>query len=102
MLWFLKLLSPLIGGIAGGPVLEIIDKLVVDRGLKERLKAEIKEKCLERDRLLIAARQSVVLAEQQSESWLTRSWRPLLMFLLIVFWPSRTNYGAVPRSFLGH
>jgi hypothetical protein len=66
-------------------VLEIIDKLVVDAGLKQRLKAEIKAKCLDRDRVLIAARQSVVLAEQQSESWLTRSWRPLLMLLLMAF-----------------
>jgi hypothetical protein len=85
MLWLIKLLSPLFSGLAGGPVLEIIDKLVLDRGLKEKLKAEIKEKCLDRDRLLIAARQSVILAEQQSESWLTRSWRPLLMFLLMAF-----------------
>jgi hypothetical protein len=85
MLWLMKLLSPLLGGVAGGPVLEIIDKLVVDAGLKERLKAEIKAKCLDRDRVLIAARQSVVLAEQQSESWLTRSWRPLLMLLLMAF-----------------
>jgi len=85
MLWLMKLLSPLLGGIAGGPVLEIIDKLVLDAGLKERLKAEIKAKCLDRDRVLIAARQSVVLAEQQSESWLTRSWRPLLMLLLMAF-----------------
>jgi hypothetical protein len=79
------LLSQLLGGIAGGPVLEIIDKLVVDAGLKQRLKAEIKTKCLDRDQVLIAARQSVVLAEQQSESWLTRSWRPLLMLLLMAF-----------------
>jgi hypothetical protein len=85
MLWLMKLLSPLLGGVAGGPVLEIIDKLVVDAGLKERLKAEIKAKCLDRDRVLIAARQSVVLAEQQSESWLTRSWRPLLMLVLMAF-----------------
>jgi hypothetical protein len=42
MLWLMKLLLPLLGSIAGGPVLEIIDKLVVDRGLKERLKAEIR------------------------------------------------------------
>ena len=85
MLWLMKLLAPLIGSIAGGPVLEIIDKLVVDANLKQKLKAEIKEKCLDRDRLLIAARQSVVIAEQQYESWLTRSWRPLLMFLLMAF-----------------
>ncbi|MGH6874586.1 MAG: 3TM-type holin [Aestuariivirgaceae bacterium] len=85
MLWFLKLLSPLLGGIAGAPVIEIIDKLVLDAGLKQRLKTEIKMKCLDRDRQLIAASQSVLLAEQQSESWLTRSWRPLLMFLLMAF-----------------
>ena len=43
MLWLMKLLAPLIGSIAGGPVLEIIDKLVVDANLKQKLKAEIKE-----------------------------------------------------------
>jgi hypothetical protein len=102
MLWFLKLLSPLFGSIAGGPVLEIIDKLVVDANLKEKLKAQIKEKCLDRDRLLIAARQSVVLAEQHSESWLTRSWRPLLMFLLMAFLLFFGLLVPIMELYLGH
>jgi hypothetical protein len=85
MLWLLKLLTPLFGQIAAAPVFEIIDALVSDLSLKRKLKAEIRGKYLDRDRALIAASQSVLLAEAQSESWLTRSWRPLLMLLLMTF-----------------
>jgi hypothetical protein len=85
MLWFVRLLAPLFGKIAAAPVLDIIDKLVADADLKEKLKAELKGKLLEREQALIAARQSVVLAELNSESAITRSWRPILMFVLMGF-----------------
>lgn len=85
MLWIIKLLAPLFGKIAAAPILEIIEKLVADADLKEKLKAEITGKLIERDQILIAARQSVVLAEQNSENWITRSWRPILMFLIMGF-----------------
>jgi hypothetical protein len=85
MLWLLRFLTPLIGKIASGPLLEIIDKLVADADLKERLKAEIRSKLIEHDRALVSARRDVVIAEGASESWLTRSWRPLLMYLLMSF-----------------
>lgn len=85
MLWFLRLLAPLFGKIAAAPVLDIIDKLVADADLKEKLKAELKGKLLEREHALIAARRSLVLAELNSESSITRSWRPILMFVLMGF-----------------
>jgi hypothetical protein len=85
MAWLLRFFGPLIGKIMSGPILEVIDKLVADADLKERLKSEIKGKLIERDRVLIAARRDVVIAEGASESWLTRSWRPLLMYLLMSF-----------------
>jgi Holin of 3TMs, for gene-transfer release len=85
MLWLVGWLAPMLGRIAAGPVLDIIDKLVPDADLKRRLKTEIRGKLVDRDMALIAARRSVVLGEIASESWLTRSWRPLLMFLLMAF-----------------
>ena len=85
MLALLKILGPLMGKIAAGPVLDIIDKLVPDADLKTRLKAEIRENLTRRDIALTAARRAVVLSELRSESWMTRSWRPALMFLLMLF-----------------
>jgi holin (3TMs family) len=85
MLWLIRLLTPLFGKIAAAPILEIVEKLVADADLKEKLKAEIACKLVERDQTLIAARQSVILAEQNSESWITRSWRPMLMLLIMGF-----------------
>lgn len=85
MLWLVKWLAPMLGRIAAGPILEIIDKLVPDADLKRRLKSEIKGRLVDRDMAVIAARRSVVLAEIASDSWLTRSWRPILMFLLMGF-----------------
>ena len=85
MIALLKILGPLLGKIAAGPVLEIIDKLVPDADLKSRLKAEIGNSLARRDLALIAARRAAVLGELRSDSWMTRSWRPALMFLLMIF-----------------
>jgi hypothetical protein len=85
MMALLKILGPLLGKIAAGPVLEIIDKLVPDADLKSRLKAEITNSLARRDVALIEARRDVVLGELRSDSWITRSWRPALMFLLMIF-----------------
>jgi hypothetical protein len=85
MIWLVKLLAPVFGKIAAAPILDIIERLVADADLKQRLKTEIAGKLIDRDRSLILSRRSVVLAEQSSESWLVRSWRPTLMFLLMGF-----------------
>lgn len=85
MLALLKVFGPLLGKIAAGPVLEIIDKLVPDADLKTRLKAEIGTSLARRDIALVAARREAVSSELRSDSWMTRSWRPALMFLLMMF-----------------
>ena len=85
MIALLKIFGPLLGKIAAGPVLEIVEKLVPDADLKTRLKAEIKQSIARRDIALTAARRAAVLSELRSDSWMTRSWRPALMFLLMAF-----------------
>jgi hypothetical protein len=85
MLALLKIFAPLLGKIAAGPVLDIVDKLVPDADLKTRLKAEIRSSLARRDMALTAARRQAVLSELHSDSWMTRSWRPALMFLLMIF-----------------
>lgn len=68
------------------PVLGIVDKAVVDKDKKIEIKAallqleaSLQEKLLEYESALAQARSEVVLAEIKSESWITRSWRPILM-----------------------
>ena len=85
MLALVKIFAPLLGKIAAGPVLDIVDKLVPDADLKTRLKAEIRTSLARRDIALTAARREAILSELRSDSWMTRSWRPALMFLLMMF-----------------
>jgi hypothetical protein len=85
MIVLFKILGSLLGKIAASPVLEIVDKIVPDADLKARLKAEIRNSLARRDLALIAARRESVLGELRSDSWMTRSWRPALMFLLMIF-----------------
>lgn len=68
-----------------GPAFGIIDKLVPDQALKERLKAELEERALAHESAVVAAQRDVVLAEMAGESWMTRHWRPCLMFVIMGF-----------------
>ncbi|MEM7425176.1 MAG: 3TM-type holin [Pseudomonadota bacterium] len=64
-----------------GPVFKIIDKLIPDPDLKLKLKAEIQTAVREAQAELVNAQRDVVLAEYELDSWITRHWRPCLMFL---------------------
>jgi hypothetical protein len=79
----LAVLGPLIALIRG-PILAIIDKLVMEKDAKEQLKAEIVRRLAEHDALLHQAERDVIIAELTRGSWLARSWRPLLMLLIMV------------------
>lgn len=93
------------GGILnflGGPVKalldgasKIIDQFVADPS--EKLKAQqallqmqvdFQVKMAEADAQFAAEQAKVIVAEAQSESWMTRNWRPILMlvFTFIIFW----------------
>ena len=77
-------LGPLIALIRG-PVASIIDKLIPDPDLRHKLKAEIEGRVLDHENTLAGARRDVLLAEMAIDSRLTRLWRPLLMYLIMLF-----------------
>ena len=79
-----SLLTPVLS-LLKGPVFSIIDKLIPDRALKEKLKAEITTKVISHKDQFLDAQRQVVLQEIAVDSVLTRSWRPVLMYLIIGF-----------------
>ena len=78
------LLAPLLK-IIEGPVFSIIDKLIPDPALKARLKAEIQAKAITHSSEVTSAQRQILLQELSNGSLLTRSWRPVLMYLIILF-----------------
>ena len=77
-------LIPLILSFIKGPLFSIIDKLIPDGSLKARLKAEIENRLLQSDERLAELQGELLGIELRSESWLTRSWRPILMYLVML------------------
>jgi len=49
-----------------------------------QLENEIKTQMLDLEKQLLASKASIIIAEAQSESWITRSWRPLTMVTFVV------------------
>ena len=76
----------LLGAI--GPIAKLIaktvDKAVPDKHLKEKLKHEINTQLLTSGTDEMKAASKIILAEAQSGSWLTSSWRPALMWIWII------------------
>jgi len=77
--------------------LDVVDELVEDKDLANKLKAEIKNKAMVQDHEenleLIKGQVSIILAESKG-GWLQRNWRPSLMVIciLIIF----NNYVVFP------
>ena len=84
MLPLIGLLAPLLGKVIGG-VTGIIDQKVEDKDLKNQLKSELTNTILNQNHsefeTQIKEQTKIVLAEANSESWLARNWRPMLMCL---------------------
>lgn len=76
----------LLGAI--GPIAKLIaktvDKAVPDKDLKEKLKHQINAQLLTSGTEEMKAASKIILAEAQSGSWLTSSWRPALMWICII------------------
>ena len=76
----------LLGAI--GPIAKLIaktvDKAVPDKDLKAKLKHEINTQLLISGTDEMKAASKIILAEAQSGSWLTSSWRPALMWICII------------------
>ncbi len=67
--------------LVNGPIFKIVDKLIPDPNLRLKLKAEIEQAAKAAQADLVKAQKDVILAEFQTDSFLTRMWRPCLMFL---------------------
>ena len=72
-------------GLFNGPVSRILEAYVTDLELRRKLAAELEQQTLAYLSKSAELGTGVVLAEVQSEHWLTRSWRPLLMVILMGF-----------------
>ncbi|MCX7349600.1 MAG: 3TM-type holin, partial [Alphaproteobacteria bacterium] len=72
-------------GLVQGPLAKILDAYVSDLELKRKLAAEIEQQTLGYFTRSAELGAEVVLAETNSEHWLSRSWRPLLMLVLMGF-----------------
>lgn len=87
----------LIGSIAG-PLLkglfDVVDQAVEDKDEAARIKAVLQQKVLDGQIKEIEAAAGVIMAEAKGDSWLQRSWRPLLMVLFGVI--VANNYLVVP------
>jgi len=75
MLQLIPLLAPVIG--------DLIKRLVPDSDKAGDIEKEIRLALLEHTDSLEALRGKIVLEEAKSSSWLTSTWRPLLMMVIV-------------------
>lgn len=68
-----------------GPMMKVLDSCVADAALRRKLAAELEQQALSHANRTMELGAGIVLAEVQSEHWLSRNWRPMLMLLLMGF-----------------
>jgi hypothetical protein len=84
MIPMLSLLTT-VAGLMKGPLSIIVDRYVSDLELRRKLKAELEQGLLDHLSKSAELQKDVILAEINSEHWLTSNWRPLLMMALMGF-----------------
>ena len=89
----LGLLTSVAGPLLGG-LFNVIDQAVEDKDEAAKIKARLQEMVLTGQMKEIEEAASIIKAEANGDSWLQRSWRPLLMCLFGVI--VANNYLIVP------
>jgi Holin of 3TMs, for gene-transfer release len=79
------LIIELVTGLMKGPITQVLDGFIKDTQTRRQLEADLKVRLTDHLAEALALQQAVVLAEVKSEHWLTRSWRPLLMLIMMAF-----------------
>jgi hypothetical protein len=79
------LIVELVAGLMKGPITQVLEGFIKDKATRQQLEADLKVRLTDHLAGTVALQQQVVLAEVNSEHWLTRSWRPMLMVLLMAF-----------------
>ena len=73
-----------------GKIADIIDQYVEDKDKALELKTKIEKELINYQTELLRSQTQIITAEAKSESWLTRSWRPITMLtfagLLVADW----------------
>lgn len=60
-----------------------VDKAIPDKDQAQRLKAELQQQMLDQQGKELEAVSKIIVSEAQSDSWLTRSWRPITMLVFV-------------------
>jgi hypothetical protein len=79
------MITSIVSSLMGGPVTRILDAYIKDTELRRKLEADLHARLVEHLGKEMALEQSIILAEIGSDSWLTKTWRPLLMLSLLGF-----------------
>ncbi len=86
----LKPLGDIIDDVVGG------DKKIAARTAMLQVERALETKLVEYDTALAGARRDIIVAEAKSDSWLTRSWRPITMLTFVII--IANNYLIVPYA----
>lgn len=85
-----------------GSIFGVVDKVVPDKELRDRLKAEFHQSVFRLWKQEMDAARAVIVAEAQGESWLQRNWRPITMLtfagLIVARWLGYTAEGITPAT----
>jgi hypothetical protein len=92
-------LAEIVSGIFQ-PAKDLISEIVPDKDARDKLFAAWDTAVLQFQSVLVQERSKVIQAEANSESWITRNWRPLTMLtfvtLVVMRWTGLTV--SVPES----
>jgi len=72
-------------GLLQGPLTRLLEAHIADQALRQKLDGELRGEILAAFSKAGEEGAQIVLAETASEHWLTRSWRPMLMLILMGF-----------------
>ena len=81
----LPLIINLVSSLMSGPINNLLDAHIKDAELRKKLQAELELKLTDHLGKSLELEQAIVLAEIRSEHWLSYSWRPILMLVLMGF-----------------
>ncbi len=79
----MSIIQSIVGALAK-PVTDIISEVVTDKDERNRIKARLMEAMLEQGNKEMEHASKIIVAEAQSESGAARSWRPHLMYLIML------------------
>ena len=82
----------------GSKILNIIDKHVQDKALKQKLSLEIQREYMQNvaklEQQLLKSQADIIVSEATGHSWLQRNWRPITMLVFVFI--IANNYILVP------